>query len=107
MPSMITAKKTAAKTFLQGHRVSQPAAGPTQGMTCFYRGLQAASYQLHQHDDQKRRGHKSADEDALVIKVRLSCKRLPVLLQVGVDPLSIVNYSSCMQVTKLLSTPHM
>ena len=54
-----------------------------------------ATHQLHQHDDQKRRRHKSADEDALVIKVRLLGKRLPVLPQIGVDALSIVHNSSC------------
>ena len=65
-----------------------------------YRGfhglLLGFTYQLHQHDDQKRRGHESADEDALLIKVGLPGKRLPVLPQIGVDPLRVVHNSSCM-----------
>ena len=65
------------------------------------------AHQLHQHDDQERGRHESTDEDSLIIEVRLPCKCLPVLLQVGVDPLGVVHNSSCMQGTKLMSTPHM
>ncbi len=53
------------------------------------------SHQLHKHDDQQRRRHDSADEDALLIEVGLLCKALPMPPQEAVDVLRIVHYTGC------------
>ena len=81
----------------QALRLSWPVRRPQVRDKLVTGDCRLSAHQLHQHDEQKRRGHESADEDALLIKVGLPGKRLTVFPQIGVDPLCIVHNSSCTQ----------